>query len=316
VVVDAHGRVVYLHADTTRYLTLPQGEPTLDLIALAHEHLRGAVRAALHRAVGQEQPVVVKDGRIDTPDGRRRVTVEAATLDRLRTPPLYLVVFREEPDPLPPPADDPTDERRLVDELQRTRNELRTTVTELQSSNEGLRASHEELQSTNEELQSTNEELETSKEELQSLNEELTTVNAQLQAKMAELEATSNDLSCLLTSTDIAVLFLDPRFRIRRYTPAVSDLLDLIPSDAGRPLTDLRRKFADPHLEADAQAVHDRLIPVEREVTSDTGRLYLRRVLPYRTTDNRIDGVVIAFVDITQRRRAEEAVRAGEERFR
>ncbi|HEX4609897.1 MAG TPA: PAS domain-containing protein [Urbifossiella sp.] len=186
----------------------------------------------------------------------------------------------------------------------------------MQAGNEEMKASHEEVTSINEELQSTNEELETSKEELQSLNEELTTVNAQLQAKMGELEATSNDLSSLLSSTDIAVLFLDHRFRIRRYTPAVKDLIDLIPSDIGRPLVDLRRKFIDPELQTDAQAVLDRLVPVEREVASDSGRDYLRRILPYRTADNRIDGVVVTFVDVTERKRSDTALRASEERTR
>ena len=170
--------------------------------------------------------------------------------------------------------------------------------------------------SINEELQSANEELETSKEEMQSLNEELTTVNAQLRAKVEEQQATSSDLASLLASTDIAVLFLDTAFRIRRYTPAIRDLVDLITSDVGRPLTALARRFDDPHLDDDAVAVLERLVPVEREVGGPAGRHFLRRVLPYRTMDNRIDGVVITFVDITARKRAEQALRASEEQFR
>ncbi|MBA4065593.1 MAG: hypothetical protein C0501_18140 [Isosphaera sp.] len=310
VVADGQGQIVYFHGDTGRYLDQPRGEPTRDILILANDQVRGAVRTALQRAVGKDAPVIVRDGLIDTPDGRRRVEVSVVPLDRRPEPPHYLVVFTDYPE-APPPApldpDAPSD-ARLADELVRVREELQGALEEMQTSNEELKASHEEVTSVNEELQSTNEELETSKEELQSLNEELTTVNAQLQAKMAELEASSNDIASLLASTDIAVLFLDPRFRIRRYTPATKDLFDLIPSDAGRPLADLRRKFADPDLSADAEQVLDKLIPVEREVASESGKAYLRRVLPYRTLDNRIDGVVVAFVDVTERKAAERAL--------
>ncbi len=161
-------------------------------------------------------------------------------------------------------------EASLRAELGRVRDDLQTTIEALQATNEELKASNEEVTSVNEELQSTNEELETSKEELQSLNEELTTVNAQLQAKMEELLATTNDLSSLLSSTNIAVVFLDPQFRIRRFTPAVRDLMDLIAADVGRPLQDMARKFADPDLLADAAAVLERLVPIEREVASES----------------------------------------------
>lgn len=211
-----------------------------------------------------------------------------------------------------------TDEsnRESIADHQRVRDELQTAVEELQTSNEELKASNEEVTSVNEELQSTNEEMETSKEELQSLNEELTTVNAQLQAKMEELEGMTNDLSSLLSSTDIAVIFLDRNFRIRRFTPAVRNLLDLLGADIGRPLSDLAQKFTDPNLMTDAASVLDKLIPIEREITSDSGVWYMRRILPYRTTDNRIEGVVITFVDISQRRTAETNARESEEHYK
>ena len=319
VVTDANGQVLYLHGDIGRYLGLTSGSPTHDLLTLCSEQMRGTVRTALHRAADTHEPVTMRDGLIEMAEGRRRVEVYAAPLGPRGAAPLYLVVFRDYPEPPPPPPrpdENGADDRRLVEELSRTRDELQTALEEMQTSKEELKASHEETTSINEELQSTNEELETSKEELQSLNEELVTVNAQLQTKMSELEATSNDLTSLLASTDIAVLFLDTSFRIRRFTPAVRELLDLISTDVGRPLAALARRFDDPHLDEDCRGVLDRLIPVEREIAGASGRFYLRRVLPYRTADNRIDGVVVAFVDVTARRRAEDAVRAGEERLR
>lgn len=147
---------------------------------------------------------------------------------------LLIVSFQLIDDPVPPPSAGPT-QPESADELRRVRDELQSTIEELQTSNEELKAAHEEVVSTNEELQSTNEELETSREEMQSLNEELSTVNSQLQAKMDEYQAVTNDLASLLTSTDIAVLFLDTGFRIRRFTPQVKELLDVIATDIGRP---------------------------------------------------------------------------------
>jgi two-component system CheB/CheR fusion protein len=196
------------------------------------------------------------------------------------------------------------------------RRELQDSIEAFEAGNEELKAANEEVTSINEELQSTNEELETGKEELQSVNEELTTVNNQLQTKIADLEATTNDLANLLGSTDIAVVFLDAQFRVRRFTPAVSDLLDLIDSDIGRPITDLAQKFTDEKLLDDSRAVLQRLIPVETEIRSHSGRWYLRRTLPYRTSENRIEGVVITFIDIGARKRAEQDVLAAQERTR
>ena len=320
VAVDRDHRVLYYHGDTSPFLAQPRGEPTRDLLALAREDVRGAVRTALYGAMQSAGPTVARDGAIQTDVGVRRVSVTASPIEPTDTPNTFLVCFelrREAGPPLAPDGDGPLrDAAVLQGELARVRDELQSTIEELQTSNEELKASNEEVTSVNEELQSTNEELETSKEELQSLNEELTTVNAQLQAKMEEHEAASNDLGSLLGSTDIGVVFLDTRMRIRRYTPTTRDLLELIPSDMGRPLSDLARKFDDPHLLDDCRAVLDKLVPVERAVTSQSGRTYARRALPYRTTDNRIDGVVVTFVDVTDRHRAETALRRSETRFR
>lgn len=325
VTVDREHRIHYFHGDTRAFLQQPPGEPTRDLMLLAREGVRGAVRVALHRAAAHGERVTVLDGWAEVEPGRRtRIAVvvspvapDPAPGEKPGPPEYFVIGFEERGDFAPPASRDEAEKgTESADELRRLRAELQRTVEELQTSNEELRASNEEVMSINEEFQAANEELETSREEMQSLNEELTTVNAQLRAKVEEHLATSSDLSSLLSSTDIAVLFLDTAFRIRRYTPAVRALLDLIASDVGRPLAALARRFDDPQLDDDARAVLERLVPVEREVVAADGRYYLRRVLPYRTADNRIDGVVVTFVDISAWKKAEEALRASEEQFR
>ncbi len=306
VVIDRQHRIAFFHGNTDPFLTQPPGEPTRDVLLQCREAIRNAVRTAIHQGMTHNASVVVRDGYIETETGRMRVEVSIAPLDHRLAQGYYLLSFalvrRSEYTGSSAHGDQTAaddDPRQLEEELNRVRDELQNTIEELQTSNEELKASSEESTSINEELQSTNEELETSKEELQSLNEELTTVNTQLQSKMEELEATSADLDSLLSSTDIAVIFLDNHFRIRRFTPAVKDLLELIPSDVGRPLANLARKFDDPELLVNAQTVLDKLVSIEKEMRSDSGHWYVRRVLPHRTADNRIGGVVMTFVDIT-----------------
>jgi two-component system CheB/CheR fusion protein len=320
VAVDRNQNVVYLHGDVERFMSLPKGEPTRDLLSLVRENIRGAVRTAMHRATVDNATASINGPIVPVGDLRYRIQVVAAPLDNKLAPGHYLITFntREEPPAEPPRSGEssPEDAAQLQQELRRTQDELRTTIEELQASNEELKASNEEAMSVNEELQSTNEELLTSKEELQSLNEELTTVNMQLQTKMEELEHTTNDLYSLLSSTDIGVIFLDRKMRIRRFTPAIANLVDLIASDVGRPMSDMARKFTDLDLLPDCQAVLDKLIPIEKEVTTADGQAYTRRVLPYRTGDNHINGVVITFLPVSERKRAEQALRESEERFR
>lgn len=320
VVIDRQQRIVFFHGRTARFLDQPRGEPTRELLTLVREPLRGAVRTALHHALAENKEGKARNHWIDEENVRTCVEVTVAPLGTNDASAFFLVSFQERMENAGTEASPATvsevQNSQMAEELRRVTDELQSTIEELQTANEEMKASHEETTSINEELQSTNEELETSKEELQSLNEELTTVNTQLQVKMEELEATTNDLSSLLSSTDIAVIFLDTNFRVRRFTPAVKDLIELIASDVGRPLSDLSLKFDDPDFLKDTQTVLEKLAPIEHEVTSESGRAYVRRTLPYRTADNRIDGVVITFVDITRRLKAEADLRESEERHR
>ena len=230
---------------------------------------------------------------------------------------LLLVAFQTEPAaengrppanrPAGPPRRRRTESWNLEHELQYTKETLQSTVEELETSNEELKSTNEELQSTNEELQSANEELETSKEEMQSLNEELQTVNAELQTKVDDLSRTSDDMQNLLNSTDIATIFLDQDLRIKRFTPEATKLVKLIPSDTGRPIGDLAFNLRYDELEADAAEVLRTLVFKEKEVQTKDGDWRQVRILPYRTTDNVIDGLVMTFVDINRSKQAEQA---------
>ncbi len=329
-VVDRSDRIVYFSGNTTPYVSQPSGEPTRDVFELLKPSLRAAARAVLRKAAANGAAVTIftevgEDGQL------RYIHMTAAPLPTTKVPEYFRLSFESTLKPIGEVNETrdrmpqetiasalPFDPQQsgLEQELHTMRRELQSTVEAFEASNEELKASNEEVVSINEELQSANEELETGKEELQSLNEELITVNAQLQAKITELEASTNDLSNLLSSTSIAVVFLDTQFRVRRFTPAVYDLLELIPGDIGRPIANLAQKFVGGGLlEEDARTVLARLIPQETEVLSDSGSWYLRRTLPYRTADNHIDGVVVTFVDITARRRAEEALKSSQARL-
>jgi two-component system CheB/CheR fusion protein len=317
-VVDANERVVYFHGNAEPFLLHPSGEATQSLLDLVRAPLRPAVRSALRQAIAEKRSVMHEQPLASDSGGVIRIT--AAPLRPSRAPSHFRVTFEQAAAATLTPraaeqfslkgADD-----ALEEEVRSLRRELQSNVEAFEATNEELKASHEEVTSINEELQSTNEELETGKEELQSLNEELTTVNAQLQAKLLELEALTNDLDNLLSSTDIAVLFLDPQLNVRRYTPAIKDLLTLIPADIGRPVVQLAQKFTGGDLLADAAEVLAHLTPMESEICSHSGRWYLRRTLPYRGENQRVDGVVITFVDITVRRRAQAAIAATQERL-
>ena len=198
--------------------------------------------------------------------------------------------------------------RQLEEELATSRSELRTSIEQLESSNEEYKAANEEVMSINEELRSTNEELETSKEELQSLNEELHTVNDQLATKVAELESKNADLENLQEATDIATICIDTDLRVRWFTPATAHVIRLQPSDKGRPISDFAHDFAQDDLVETAEQVLRKLTPIENEAACTDGRTFMRRLTPYRMEDHRIGGVVVTFIEITHRKRSEQAV--------
>jgi two-component system CheB/CheR fusion protein len=323
-VVDANERIVYFHGDSAPFLLSRTGEITPDFLQMVRPPLRGAVRTALRQAVMEKRAVVIE--RALPPEDGSAIRVTAEPLPVGRAPGLFRISF-EVPvlgsqsaatagpggpqGALPVVAVDTA----LEAEVSGLRQELQQSLEAFEAANEELKASNEEVTSINEELQSTNEELETGKEELQSLNEELATVNSQLQVKIGELEALTNDLHNLLSSTDIAVVFLDLQLNVRGFTPAMNDLLELIPADIGRPLAHLAQKFDDSDLIDGARQVIAKLIPLESEIASHSGRWYLRRILPYRTEDHRIAGAVITFIDISARKRAEMSIEAAQARL-
>ena len=305
VAINQNYDIIYHNGPTNRYLQHPRGAPTQNLLELLPENLRNRIRGAVYRASREARPVSI---RADCPgvdpaskEKRKRCTYRISKLGEG----LFLIVFIEKGGPkfadaiAPEPS--PVDESVVL----QLENELSSTRTDLQTNIEQLKSANEELQSSNEELQAANEELETSREELQSLNEELITVNAQLQGKMEEQEDTNNDLNNFLSSTNIPTIFLDHLFRVKRFTPAMSRLLKLIPADAGRPIMDMSQENLGPDLVSDAKDVLERLTPVKREITIK-GEWYIRTTLPYRTLNNIIGGVVIIYNDINEIKKAQE----------
>lgn len=334
VVVNQRGVIQYIHGNVGNYLSLPSGEPQWDVCEMAVEGLKSKTRSCLQQARSENELVTAVAPRVRRDGKFVRVQIHVQPLPSGSHGPSYLISFLDDfPSPdstaLANPST-PTDRsssdaesheqypedqyssQQLALELQATREDLQSTIEELESSNEELKASNEEVMSMNEELQSTNEELETSREELQSLNEELSTVNNQLHDKVDELEATTNDLTNLLSSTDMATIFLGVDLRIRRFTPATMRLMNMLDSDIGRPLLDLAPRVQDPELASDAQHVLDKLTPVEREVQTRDQQYFLRRITPFRTSDNRIDGVVVTFSDVTAMKLAGKRVELRE----
>ena len=316
VLINNRYEILYFNGPIKRFIEPPPGQSSFDFLSWIPEPMRNRVRGALYNASLTPEPVSLP---VSLPDANNRDRIVMLTIRVCREPAdrseVSLIVFSDQAVTQPAAASgmpgleaDQAAIRQLERELATIRDELQTNVEELKSSNE-------ELQSSNEELQASNEEMETSREELQSLNEELVTVNAQLQTKIEEQEETNNDLNNFLSSTNIPTLFLDGEYKVRRFTPAMTRLIKLIPSDVGRPIADMAVENLGTGVLENARTVMDSLVPVNTEIPIG-GEWYVRSTQPYRTSDNRIEGVVITYIDITGHRKAENALRESEAKYK
>nr|WKN35413.1 chemotaxis protein CheB [Tunicatimonas sp. TK19036] len=314
--VSPDDKVVHLSERVGRYLVLSGGEATYYVYKLVRQELQLELRQALRLAQKQGEATKTKPIPLTLEGQPRLVILSVFPAEKSLGEGFSVVVFDErEPLDTTNLADSPlssgegadhSTNQELQAELERTQQQLQALIGEYETGQEEMKASNEEMQSANEELRSTMEELETSKEELQSMNEELATLNQENRHKVAELTQLSGDLQNLLKATDIATLFLDRQLRILRFTPRVSELFNVRLADRGRPLSDITHRLGEHQLLRDARQVLDQLTPVEREVQDQQQRWFLTRVLPYRSIDERIEGVVLTFIDITERKQAEQ----------
>ncbi len=331
VLVNEKGEILFVYGHTGKYLELPPGEITNSILRSARPGLRLELTAALHKVAAQGQPVRYDGLRVKINGDSQVVNLIVKQADfPYQEGGLILVIFEdvapETASRLPGEDNNMPDAMETVQDMQIAGLErelhvkeeyLQTTIEELETANEELKSTNEELQSTNEELQSTNEEMETSKEELQSINEELVTVNNELQQKIESLARANNDMNNLLAGTGIGTVFVDTHLNVQRFTPAVTQILNLIPGDVGRPLSHLMPNLVHYlNLEEDTRKVLDDLAPRELEVQAKSGEWYLMRILPYRTLENAIEGAVITFVNISVLKQLRATLHDNEERVR
>ena len=319
VLTNQQGDILYISGRTGKYLEPAAGKANWNIHAMAREGLRHELATAFPKILRARRGAGKIRVRLRHADVVQTVDV---TIEPLYEPEamrgMLMVVFADVSEaPVEKRAGkrdkgSPATARVLEQELWHAREELRSTREEMQTSQEELKSANEELQSTNEELQSTNEELTTSKDEMQSLNEELQTLNHELQIKVDDEFRANNDMRNLLDSTDIATLFLDATLKVRRFTPQMTKIIKLIPGDVNRPITDLASDLIYPELASDAQTVFRTLVVKETQVKTSDNRWYSARIMPYRTLDNRIDGVVITFADITTAKTLEATLRQNQ----
>ncbi|MGA3282416.1 MAG: chemotaxis protein CheB [Smithella sp.] len=318
VLVNDKGDILYISGRTGKYLEPAAGKANWNIFAMAREGLRFDLGSAFQKAIRQKGTVIAKGITIGENGGTHTVDITVKSIQEpepLRG--MVMIVFTDMETSLSKKTKAgaktaPAGHARVLEleqELRHLREELQTTREEMQSSQEELKSANEELQSTNEELQSTNEELTTSREEMQSMNEELQTVNAEQQSKMDELSWINNDMNNLLNSTEIVTVFLDNDLHVRRFTPGADKIFKLIPGDVGRPLSDIVNDLLYPRMTEEAREVLRTLVFSERQVTTADGRWFSVRIMPYRTMDDIIGGVVITFSNITAAKALEAELR-------
>lgn len=322
-IVDSDGDILHITESAGRFMRYVTGELSRNALVLIMPQLRSELRTALFQAQQNGNPTLSRKVRIKDMDGECLVDVIArpykddATEQEVRT--VVFNVSRIEPGTDLKDLNLQTENEVLAsleNELQRTKLHLQDVIEQSEVSGEELKASNEEMQAVNEELRSATEELETSKEELQSINEELLTVNYELKTKVEETDKVNDYLANLIASTDIATVFVDRNMHIRWFTPRAKEIFSMLPVDTGRSLLDITHRLDYPELAEDASAVFETLTLFEREVRSNDNRWYIARLLPYRSSEDHIDGTVLTFIDITKRREAEEDLRQGQERMR
>ncbi|HUH58589.1 MAG TPA: CheR family methyltransferase [Candidimonas sp.] len=322
--IDRAFRIVHMSYSAGRFLRHVGGEPSHNILSLVYPELRFDLRAAISEAIKTARPVQTRLLAIRQKDNNTDARITVTPLGDLdRNEGIMLLLF-EESEPAATLADMGRADgmlkagtvERLKQEIHMLRRELQQTIEYSDRSTEELKASNEEFQAINEELRSATEELETSKEELESINEELITVNFELKTKVEETVKINDDLQNLISSSDIATIFVDRSMRVKWFTPKSASLFNLIPEDRGRLLTDITHRLEYPAMIDDAASSFNSLRLIEHEVRSKDGRWYLARLLPYRTAEDRIEGAVLNFVDITARRVAEDRLRQGLERLR
>lgn len=325
VLVNENGDILYISGRTGKYLEPAVGKANLNIFAMLRPGFQNDFAIAFRKVIKKKEQVILHNVKIDTNESKITVNVSIHWINKPE--PLFgniLIYFTDVATTATKEitvtkgkrAITSVREKDLEEELQHSREEVQGIMEEMQTSQEELKSTNEELQSTNEELQSTNEELTTSKEEMQSLNEELQTVNAELQSKVDDYSRVNNDMKNLLNSTDIATLFLDKELSIRRYTNQATKIFKLIKSDIGRPFTDQVSQLIYPELAEDALEVLRTLIFIEKQILTTDGRWFSTRIMPYRTFDDRIDGLVITFVDISDSKKTEEGLNITNQLFR
>lgn len=325
VIIDNQHNIIYVHGRLGDYLEPAEGRSSSNILDMARTpELKDILSHSIRKSLLQKNEIQKKSIITGNKEDKKFIDITIKPLpDFSGFKDLLMITFLEnvqkkntENNKETAKDSDLNDDNILRKELESTRENLQTTIEELETSNEELKSSNEELQSTNEELQSTNEELETSKEELQSLNEESVTVNAELQSHIDELSTANDDIKNLLDSTQIATVFLDTELKIRRYTPKMTDIINLLPSDVHRPIDHLSSSLQNIKLSDAAAIVLKTLEKIETEVRDDKNKFYRMRTLPYRTANNVIAGVVMSFEDITKIKDVEIELRESEQRYR